>query len=216
MINLLIIDNYDSFTFNLDQLFGGLKGVNVDIVRNDDNFLPSLAKGLYDGVIIGPGPGSPLDEAYFGKNMQVIEKFGKKGLPILGICLGFQGIAAYFGATIKQAVLPQHGKTSLLQITNPTPLLKGVDSQIEIMRYHSLMIDMNKSFPDELVIFAETDSNSLSAKANGREIMGLAHAKYPIYGLQFHPESYAAENYGVTNGVGHIIAKNFVSIIKKS
>lgn len=207
MSKILIIDNYDSFTYNLVHLFGALPEVSVEVVRNDDDFLPKLEAGRYDGVIISPGPGSPVEGEYFGKNMEVIERFGKNGLPILGVCLGFQGIAAGFGAKLKEAALPQHGKTSKLKIIKDNPILAGVPDGIDVMRYHSLMVDMDKPFPSELEIFAETDPDSLTVEKNGREIMGLSHKKYPIYGLQFHPESYATE-------LGSAIASNFVDIIK--
>ncbi|HEX5455937.1 MAG TPA: aminodeoxychorismate/anthranilate synthase component II [Candidatus Saccharimonadales bacterium] len=207
MSKLLIIDNYDSFTYNLEHLFGALPDASVEVVRNDEDFLSRLEQGMYDGVIISPGPGTPLDEGYFGKNMQVINSFGRKGLPVLGICLGFQGIAAVFGASLKEAPVPQHGKTSRLKIIKENPILAGVPDAIDVMRYHSLMIDADKPLPDELEIFAETDPDSQSVEKNGREIMGIAHRQHPIYGLQFHPESYATE-------LGSKIAENFVNIVR--
>jgi len=207
MASLLIIDNYDSFTHNLEHLFGQIQGVSVDVVRNDDDFIPKLENHAYDGVIISPGPGNPLDEHYFGKSMEVIDRFGKQSLPILGICLGFQGIAAFFGAKLKEAKIPMHGKTSGLKITETAPILNNIPDGINVMRYHSLMIDMDEPFPDELVIFAETDPDSLTVQNNGREIMGIQHVQYPIFGLQFHPESYATE-------LGNIIAENFINIVK--
>jgi anthranilate synthase component 2 len=207
MTRLLIIDNYDSFTYNLEHLFGALPDVSVQVVRNNDDFIPMLEQGAYDGVIISPGPGTPLDEDYFGRNTEVINRFGREGLPILGICLGFQGIAAVFGASLKEAPLPQHGKTSKLKIIKENPVITGVPDLIDVMRYHSLMINTDQSIPDELDLFAETDPDAPSVEKNGREIMGIAHTKYPIYGLQFHPESYATE-------LGAVIAENFVNIVK--
>lgn len=207
MINILIIDNYDSFTYNLEHLFGQIEGVEISVVRNDSDFLPQLEKGIYHGAIISPGPGSPLDQGYFGKNNEVINKFGRGGLPILGVCLGFQGIASVFGAELKQAEVPQHGKTSRLSILEPGSILKSIPDGVEVMRYHSLMIDMDKPIPEDILILAETSPDSLSYKQNGREIMALAHRDYPIYGIQFHPESYATE-------MGSIMANNFVDIIK--
>lgn len=207
MTRILLIDNYDSFTYNLLHLFAKLPEVSVDVVRNDDDFIPAVANGDYDGIIISPGPGNPLDGAYFGKNTEVINNFGPKGLPILGICLGFQGIAVACGASLKEAPLPQHGKTSKLKVLKQSPILAGIPDGTEVMRYHSLMIDADKPFPDELEVFAETDPQSLSVQKNGREIMGISHKRYPIYGLQFHPESYATE-------LGSRIAQNFIGIIK--
>ena len=175
------------------------------MVRNDDDFLPSLQKGDYDGLIISPGPGSPLDIEYFGRNMEVIKDFGAR-LPILGICLGFQGIAAAFGAEIKRAELPTHGKTSRLKIIKDSPILQNIPEGIEVMRYHSLMIDANGPLPDSLLTIAETESGSLSVKSNGREIMAIQHTKYPIYGLQFHRK--------LRDRTGNIIATNFRDVIR--
>ncbi|HET7673493.1 MAG TPA: aminodeoxychorismate/anthranilate synthase component II [Candidatus Saccharimonadales bacterium] len=208
MIKLLIIDNYDSFTYNLVHLFGALPDVNVKVVRNDDDFILELEKGGIDGVIISPGPGTPLDKEYFGKNDEVINRFGKQGLPILGICLGFQGIAVAFGAELKEAPLPQHGKASALKIIKNGRILAGVPDGIKVMRYHSLMLDAAKTIPAELDILAESKPGSPSIELNGREVMAVEHKEYPIYGLQFHPESYATE-------LGNIIAGNFVNIIKE-
>lgn len=207
-MKILLIDNYDSFTHNLEHLFGRNKEVNIDVVRNDDDFMPALKSGNYDGVIISPGPGSPLDIEYFGKNMEVIESFGHQ-LPILGICLGFQGLAAAFGAQLKRAQLPMHGKTSRLKIIKDSKILQNIPDNIEVMRYHSLMIDANSPLPGDLVVLAETEPAAPSVKANGREIMAVQHASYPLYGLQFHPESYATE-------LGNMIADNFIDIIKRN
>ncbi|HYF96782.1 MAG TPA: aminodeoxychorismate/anthranilate synthase component II [Patescibacteria group bacterium] len=207
MINILIIDNYDSFTYNLEHLFGQIEGVAIKVMRNDSDLLGELEDGVYNGVVISPGPGSPLDQGYFGKNNEVISRFGSRGLPILGVCLGFQGIASVFGAELKQAEVPQHGKTSRLSILKPGSILKNIPDGIEVMRYHSLMINADKPIPEDILILAETSPDSLSYKQNGREIMALAHRDYPIYGIQFHPESYATET-------GSIMANNFVDIIK--
>ncbi|HEX5798228.1 MAG TPA: aminodeoxychorismate/anthranilate synthase component II [Candidatus Saccharimonadales bacterium] len=206
-MKILLIDNYDSFTYNLLHLFAQISGVEVEVVRNDENFLDRLAKGEFDGVIISPGPGNPTDEHYFGNNMKVIENYGLKGLPVLGVCLGFQGIATYFGAKLKKADSPMHGKTSKLKVLENDNLLKGLDSGIEVMRYHSLMIDTSYPLPDEVVFTAEVDRNEDSVKLNGIEMMALRHQALPIYGVQFHPESFASE-------LGDALAKNFVNIIK--
>ena len=209
MISLLIIDNYDSFTYNLLHLFAKIDGVSVEVVRNDEDFLDRLSRDDFDGVIISPGPGDPTDEHYFGKNMKVIEDFGMNGLPILGVCLGFQGIAAYFGASLKRAEVPMHGKTSKLTILEEDNLLSGLKSGMQVMRYHSLMINTDKFLPDDIVLTAETDSSEHSVASNGREIMSLRHKDKPIYGVQFHPESFASE-------MGDKLANNFVNIIKQN
>jgi anthranilate synthase component 2 len=201
---LLLIDNYDSFTFNLYHLFAQLPGVCLEVKRNDELKLAELDR--FDGVIIGPGPGSPTDEQYFGKCMQVIVDYGTKGLPILGVCLGFQGIAHAFGTPLKRAPLPMHGKLSKLNIYKTDTILAGLANEIMVMRYHSLLIDGSEPFSDELVITAEVQQNEPSIEQNGREIMALEHKKHPIYGVQFHPESFASEG-------GFTIAQNFVQLI---
>lgn len=207
-MKILIVDNYDSFTYNLLHLFAQIDGVEVEVVRNDEDFLDRLSAGEFDGVVISPGPGNPTDDHYFGKNMRVIKDYGLKGLPILGVCLGFQGIAAYFGASLKKASIPMHGKTSRLRVLKSDDLLDGLVSGTEVMRYHSLMIDTDKALPDEIIFTAETDPEEESAKTNGREIMALRHKDLTLYGVQFHPESFASE-------MGDILAGNFVNIIKQ-
>lgn len=206
-MRILLIDNYDSFTYNLLHLFAQISGVEVEVVRNDENFLDRLATGEFDGVIISPGPGDPTDEHYFGNNMKVIKDHGLRGLPVLGVCLGFQGIAAYFGAKLKKADSPMHGKTSKLKILENDDLLKGLGNGLEVMRYHSLMIDTGNPLPDEIVFTAEVDRSEDSVKLNGIEMMALRHQALPIYGVQFHPESFASE-------LGDTLAKNFVNVIK--
>lgn len=208
-MKILLIDNYDSFTYNLLHLFAQIDDVDIEVVRNDEDFVGRLASAEFDGVIISPGPGDPTDEHYFGKNKEVIKEYGLRGLPILGVCLGFQGIAAYFGASLKKARSPMHGKTSKLKILQEDNLLKGLGSGIEVMRYHSLMIDTSKLLPEDIVITAESDPESESVKKNGREIMALRHKTLPLYGVQFHPESFASE-------MGDVLAGNFVNIIRRS
>lgn len=203
---LLLIDNYDSFTYNLYHLFDQMKDVSITVRRNDENYLSELDNRTYDGVIIGPGPGSPTDEHYFGKCLKVILDYGTKGLPILGVCLGFQGIAYAFGGSLKRSNLPMHGKLSQLRVYKPDNVLTGLEDDITVMRYHSLMIDADESFPDELVVTAEVKETASSVKANGREIMAIEHSDHPIYGVQFHPESFANEG-------GSTIARNFLDII---
>ena len=205
-MKVLLIDNYDSFTYNLLHLLIEA-GAEVDVVRNDQDFLPSLNNGIYSHVVIGPGPGSPQDARYFGKCMQVILQYGTKGLPILGVCLGFQGIACAFGASLKRAQVPMHGKASRLLIhsTGSDGLLKGSVNNDEVMRYHSLMVDASTLPTSKLCITSEVTPADNSVKANGREIMSLQHIVHPIYGVQFHPESFKTK-------AGHQIIKNFLSI----
>lgn len=208
-IKILIIDNYDSFTYNLLHLFAQIPYVEVDVVRNNAVPISKIEKDEYDGIIISPGPGDPTNEEYFGQNSLVIEKFGTKGLPILGVCLGFQGIATAFGVKLKQAKVPQHGKTSKLEVIEGEGMFKGIPTATEVMRYHSLMIDTEKGMSDDLIITAEVDPASVTVQQNGREIMGIRHKKYPIHGVQFHPESFATD-------LGDRLAENFIKIVKDS
>jgi anthranilate synthase component 2 len=208
-MKVLLIDNYDSFVYNLVHLFGAIKGVELVIKRNDDaSFLPEIAAGVYDAVIIGPGPGSPEDAHYFGNCREVILEYGTEGLPILGVCLGFQGIAHCFGASLKRANTPVHGKLSEIEIIEHGDVFEDVPNHVEVMRYHSLMVDPSKAIPSDILVTAEVVSNALSTSQNGREIMAVRHKNLPIFGVQFHPESFATE-------AGDIVARNFISIAQK-
>ena len=206
MTNILLVDNYDSFTFNLQNQINSIKAVNLTVKRNDEDFLTELKKSQYDGVIIGPGPGRPENEEYFGHNKKIILEYGTCGLPILGVCLGFQGIIHCFGGKLKIAELPMHGKISKLLIFKKSKILTELDN-CDIMRYHSIIADLDKSFPAELIqtAFAEdTNSNPI----NGKELMAIEHKKYPIFGIQFHPESFASHN-------GNKLIENFIKICQK-
>jgi len=196
-MRVLIIDNYDSFTYNLYQHIGELlqdlkKRVVLDVVRNDELSFAAIEKRKYDRIIISPGPGDPGDKVYFGVCSDVITKLGKT-IPILGVCLGMQGIAHYFGGKVVRAVKPMHGKTSII-FHDETGVFYDLPQDIEVMRYHSLIVE-KKSFPENLVITA--------LARDTEEIMGLRHKKYPIEGIQFHPESFATDG-------GKILLKNFL------
>ncbi len=170
---LLIIDNYDSFTYNLVQYFAEL-GQSVKVVRNDKITLRGIAKLKPAKLVISPGPGGPEDA---GISCEAIREFAGK-LPILGVCLGHQAIGYAYGARIIRAPRLMHGKTSLIRHDN-TGIFKGVENPFEATRYHSLLVDP-RSLPDCLKVTAWTKD---------KEIMGLAHRKYRIWGVQFHPES---------------------------
>jgi len=167
------------------------KPFKLDVFRNDEITINKIKKTNYDRIIISPGPGKPDDPNYFGVCAQVIKELGKK-IPILGVCLGMQGIAYLFGGKIKLAQKPMHGKTSIIEHDGKGIFL-GLPQNLEVMRYHSLVVD-NKKIPNYLEITATT------AK---KEIMGLRHKKYPIIGIQFHPESFATEG-------GNKILENFL------
>lgn len=177
----LIIDNYDSFTYNLYQLIGDLGG-NPVVVRNDQLTLEQIKKENFFHIVISPGPGDPSDPAYFGICKDVILNLGKT-IPILGVCLGHQGIIYAFGGKIIRAPLIKHGKTSVIN-HNQQGIFKNVKNPLVGMRYHSL-IGEKVSLPDELKITATS--------ADDKAIMGISHKKYPIFGVQFHPESMGTE-----------------------
>jgi anthranilate synthase/aminodeoxychorismate synthase-like glutamine amidotransferase len=186
---LLVIDNYDSFTFNLVQYFGML-GVEQRVVRNDE-VTPEQAVALNpDRVLISPGPCSPAEA---GVSLGIIGAFaGRK--PIFGVCLGHQAIGHYFGGHVVRAGRLMHGKTSPIQHRN-TDVFRGLPNPFKATRYHSLLVE-RESLPDCLEITADT--------AEG-EIMGLRHKTLPIWGVQFHPESIATEH-------GMDMLRNFLSL----
>jgi len=202
-MNVLIIDNYDSFTFNLYQYIGeilqtmdGSKAANVIVKRNNEVTLAEVQAMNLDRIIISPGPGAPDDPAYFGICADVIETLGKT-TPILGVCLGMQGIAHVFGGDVVRASVPMHGKVSAIG-HNGEGIYQGLPQEVEIMRYHSLMVQAD-TLPDCLTVTAvvandaRTELSLAESALAGDEIMGLAHKDYPIQGVQFHPESFATE-----------------------
>ncbi len=197
-MKVLIIDNYDSFTFNLYQYVGEVlkaKGsyFTLDVFRNDEISLDEIRNSNYDKIIISPGPGDPSDQTYFGVCAEVLINLGKT-IPILGVCLGMQGIAYYFGGKVVKAKVPMHGKTSSIK-HDEKGVFKNIPQGIDVMRYHSLIAD-EKFLPDCLKISASSIDTG--------EIMGLRHKEYPIEGIQFHPESFATET-------GKQILSNFLN-----
>ena len=184
---LLMIDNYDSFTYNIVQYFGEL-GEEVRTVRNDEITLDAIAGMKPDRICISPGPKAPSDA---GVSVDVIKQFKGK-LPILGVCLGHQAIGEAFGGKIVRAKEVMHGKTSLIAHTG-VGVFKGLPSPFTVIRYHSLAIE-RASLPSCLEVTAWTDDG---------EIMGVRHKEYDIEGVQFHPESILTEH-------GHALLKNFL------
>lgn len=202
-MNVLIIDNYDSFTFNIYQYIGeilqtmdGDKAANVIVKRNNEITLADVQAMNLDRIIISPGPGAPDDPAYFGICAEVIEVMGKT-TPLLGVCLGMQGIAHVFGGDVVRASVPMHGKVSSIR-HDGAGVYQGLPQEIEIMRYHSLMVKAD-TLPDCLSVTAvvandaHAEFNLTESALAGEEIMGLQHKDYPIQGVQFHPESFATE-----------------------
>ena len=186
---LLMIDNYDSFTYNIVQYFGEL-GEDVRTVRNDEITLNDINELKPDRICISPGPKSPADA---GVSVEVLKQFAGK-LPILGVCLGHQAIGAAFGGKVVRAKQVMHGKTSLIAHTG-VGVFKDLPSPFTVIRYHSLAIERS-SLPSCLEVTAWTDDG---------EIMGLSHKTRPIHGVQFHPESIATEH-------GHDMLANFLDL----
>lgn len=177
---ILVIDNYDSFTYNLVQYLGEL-GASIEIVRNNVKSVAELLQQNPTHIILSPGPCSP-NEA--GVTLELIEKCPSH-LPILGVCLGHQALGAAFGGKVIRAPYPMHGKTDTIHLTTlPCPLFQGLPSTFTATRYHSLIVD-RESLPNSLLITATT-SDQL--------IMGLQHKTLPRFGLQFHPESILTEH----------------------
>ncbi len=196
-MKVYIVDNYDSFTYNLYQFVGEvlareksqgtLEDFDIVVKRNDEITLEAIAAEKPDRIIISPGPGSPDDAAYFGVCAQVIETLGQS-TPLLGVCLGMQGIVHVFGGKVVKAPLPMHGKISPINHKG-TGVFNNIPDQLEVMRYHSLIADAS-SLPDCLEVTATVGD---STAAGEFEIMGVRHKELPIEGIQFHPESFATE-----------------------
>lgn len=193
-MKVLIIDNYDSFTYNLYQLIGEIlekehKDFTLDVFRNDEVSVLDIKKRKYDRIIISPGPGDPSDKNYFGVCAEIITGLGKT-VPVFGVCLGMQGIGHYYGGRVVRASRVMHGKTSIIS-HNGKSIFKGLPQDLAVMRYHSLVVE---NLPKDLEVLARSGDG---------EIMGLAHKKYPISGVQFHPESFATEG-------GKQVIRNFL------
>lgn len=191
-MNVLMIDNYDSFTFNIVQYLGEL-GAKVQVIRNDAETLEQITQRDFSHLVISPGPCSP-NEA--GISMEVIEHFAGQ-VPILGVCLGHQAIGQVFGSKIVRAPRVMHGKTSLIDHYD-TGVFKGLDNPLEVTRYHSLIVD-RESLPECLEITAVTQDSDITPGL----IMGIRHRTLDVEGVQFHPES-------ILSHQGHDLLKNFL------
>ena len=189
MKKIILIDNYDSFTFNLYHYLSSLK-VHVDVIRNDKITPKEILKRRYNKIVISPGPGNP-DQS--GNRLKIVKSLYKR-IPILGVCLGHQIIGQVFGSKIIQARKLMHGKTSKIT-TKKNCILKNLPKTFEATRYHSLIID-KKSLSSDLEITAETKDGL---------IMGVQHKEYDVHGVQFHPES-------IKTKLGMKILKNFIRI----
>ena len=187
MAKLLAIDNYDSFTYNLVQMFMHYD-LDIKVYRSDMITLKQIAKLNPDYVLISPGPKDP---AHAGISIALVEAFCDK-LPILGVCLGMQCINEAFGGRTVRAPVPMHGKTSIIQHNN-FGIFKGVNSPFPAARYHSLMVEFSQT---ELVV---------TSRSPDGVIMGLSHPEFPLHGVQFHPESFLTEN-------GFLLVENFLRL----
>ena len=189
MKKIILIDNYDSFTFNLYHYLSSLK-IYVDVIRNDQINANEISKRKYNKIVISPGPGNPNQS---GNCLKIVKSLYKK-IPILGVCLGHQIIGQVFGSKIVQAKKLMHGKTSKI-ISKRNGILRNLPKTFEATRYHSLIID-KKSLSKDLEITAETKDGL---------IMGVRHKNYQVHGVQFHPES-------IKTKLGIKILKNFIRL----
>ena len=189
---ILLIDNYDSFSYNLYQLLGTMEE-EIKVVRNDEITISEIRKYHPKALILSPGPGRPKNA---GICVEAVQTFAES-IPILGVCLGHQAVCEAFGGRIIHAKELKHGKQDRIYIEQENQLLQGLAHPFLVARYHSLAVEEN-SLPKELEVIA---------RAQDEEIMAVAHRKYPIYGLQFHPES-------VMTPDGSKILKNFMEVVK--
>ena len=196
-MKFLIIDNYDSFVYNLAQRLGEL-GVTSDVIRNDKLTINQIKNGNYDAIVISPGPGTPDDERYFGICKEVIQDLGPT-TPILGVCLGHQGIISCFGGKVINAGNVRHGKTSQVKHYNDS-MFNGIKNPFRATRYHSLVGDKT-IIPNSLKVTAIAEDDG--------EVMGVSHKEYLIEGVQFHPESILTDE-------GTKILGNFIKRVKNA
>ena len=187
---ILLIDNYDSFSYNLYQ-YVGMINPDIRVIKNDELSMAEIIALKPDHIIVSPGPGRPADA---GICEEVIDYFKDK-TPILGVCLGHQAICEVFGGTVTYASTLMHGKSSNVHIANGSPIFRGLPPIIAAGRYHSLSAERS-SLPDELLIIAEDDEG---------EVMAVKHRSFDVYGVQFHPESILTDD-------GHKMIENFLKI----
>jgi len=202
-MRIIIIDNYDSFTYNLAQQIAEVVereakiNINPMVFRNDKVTLGEIIALDADAIVISPGPGHPANKRDFGVSADVIANMYDK-VPILGVCLGHQGIVHIFGGKVVRAKIPRHGKTSMIKHNN-NGILAGLSNPFKATRYHSLVAE-----PNSIPLCLEVTAYSL----DDGEVMGIMHKKYPLFGVQFHPES-------VLTDEGNRIIINFLSYVKR-
>ena len=188
---ILLIDNYDSFSYNLFQLVGSLDP-DIKVIRNDAMTTGQIEELYPKAIILSPGPGKPEDA---GICIEVVKKLGGR-FPILGVCLGHQAICTAYGGTVSYAKELMHGKQSVAKLTGSCALFEGLPDSIPVARYHSLAL-LKDTLPDCLTITAQTEDG---------EVMAVAHKDYPVFGLQFHPESILTPD-------GKTILQNFIHLV---
>jgi anthranilate synthase component 2 len=189
-MNIFLVDNYDSFTYNLHDLIFRSSGIRAQVIQNDELTFAEFAAHLVDCVILSPGPGHPGRRRDFGISSDIIARLNK---PILGVCLGHQGIATVFGGRVERALLPVHGLTERIN-HDCTGIFEGIPQRVQMVRYHSLIV--SNDLPETLRKTAWTDSGL---------VMGIQHISRKIFGVQFHPESICSE-------FGEILMNNFLRI----
>ncbi len=187
---ILLIDNYDSFSYNLYQYLGEMES-DIRVVRNDEMTPEQVYELKPDHIVISPGPGRPENAGYI---VDVIKKMAGV-VPILGVCLGHQAICQAFGATVGYAGRLMHGKQSMVSLDRNDPLFKGCSEKTPVARYHSLAVE-ESTLPDELKVTAATQEG---------EVMAVSHTLYPVFGMQFHPES-------IMTPEGKLMLKNFLDV----
>jgi anthranilate synthase component 2 len=189
MLKVALVDNYDSFTWNLVHAIGVL-GPKVEVFRNDKITVDALAEAAPDAIVISPGPCTPKEA---GISLELVERLGDR-VPIFGVCLGHQSIGAAYGGEVVRAPVPVHGKLSTIKHKGEG-VLRGINAPFEATRYHSLVVKRD-TMPADLKVTAETDDGL---------VMAMSHKKHPVHGVQFHPESIASEH-------GRTILKNFLDL----
>jgi anthranilate synthase component II len=192
-LKVLILDNYDSFVYNLAQYVGEIAD-EIIVKRNDEVNIATVLKLAPDRIIISPGPGTPADPRYFGICTEILRKVSSE-IPTLGVCLGHQGIVHSFGGKIVRAKRLRHGKTSPIK-HDGKGIFRGIENPFEATRYHSLIAD-RRTLPGSLEVSAQSEDD--------QEIMGVRHRVFPIEGVQFHPESILTLH-------GHRIVENFLEL----
>lgn len=186
---ILLIDNYDSFSYNLFQLIGSINP-DIKVIRNDAFSIKEIEQMAPSAIVLSPGPGKPEDA---GVCIDIVKELGGK-IPILGVCLGHQAICTAYGGTVSYAKELMHGKQSVTKLDKESPIFSGLPESIPVARYHSLAL-IEETLPECLTITARTDDG---------EVMAVQHKDYPVYGLQFHPESILTPD-------GYAIVRNFLN-----